>query len=85
MAITVKKVLADYPKARNAVIRVSIANNGRDDYLDIREVIQMEDGREIYTTKGIWIPWDALVKMNEDRVMEAAEEVMDELAAPKKK
>ena len=77
MAIKVKKVLGHYEKAEGSKIRLAISNNGKEDYLDIRE-FTFSSGKWVPAKgKGIWIPFNALVGMNQDTIFEMAQDIME--------
>lgn len=83
--IKVKKVLANYPRGEGVKIRVAISNNGKEDYLDIREWVFSNEKWVPSKGKGIWIPWEVIVKMNQDNIIEMAMDTMDDLATGKGK
>lgn len=79
MAIKVKKILGHYPKGEASKIRVAISNNGKEDYLDIREFTFTKGEKWVPAKgKGIWIPKSAVAGMNQDSILEMAEDIMEE-------
>lgn len=79
MAIEVKKVLAEIEAGPSKTIKVSVVNNGKNTFLDIRQW-EKSERYEGPTKKGVWLDWDSLNKIVDDKILEKAIEVMDKLA-----
>ena len=78
MPITVKKVLAEIEAGPTKTVKVSVVSSDRGVFLDIRHWEKSEQ-YEGPTKKGIWLDWDTLNKLVDDKVLEKAVDVMDGL------
>lgn len=76
------KTIAILDAGKNQSIKVNIVLAGKDTYCDIRTWI--DSGKYTGPTKkGIWLDWDTLNEIVNDRVLEKAITAMDSLAAPR--
>ena len=80
MSIEVKKEIAVIDCGQGRYVKAAVVSNGKGrTYLDLRQWLETDDYTGP-TKKGLWLDWDTLQKLVDDRVLEKAMEVMDDLA-----
>lgn len=80
MSIEVKKEIAAIDCGQGKFVKAAVVSNGKGrTYLDLRQWMQTEEYTGP-TKKGLWLDWETLQRLVDDKVLEKAIETMDRLA-----